>query len=169
MNEESSSSPALPCDSCRLATSSKSVLDAAKRARILALVANGSSRRVAARFVGCAPSTITRTAARDPQFGADLARAEEQVEVEALRAVRAAAKNERYWRAAAWLLERRNPEDYAQHIPGRYNVPQVLVMFAQVLACLGPELSDRPRLQAMEKLKTLLIEVDGGTEPEKKA
>ena len=42
------------------------VLDPTKRQRIAALLAVGCSRRVAARYVGCSPSTITRTAARDP-------------------------------------------------------------------------------------------------------
>jgi len=45
----------------------RDVLDAAKRQKILALVANGSSRRTAARYVGCEPSTIGRTAMRDPE------------------------------------------------------------------------------------------------------
>ena len=47
-------------------------LDEAKRRKIIALLANGSSRRVAARVVGCAHSTITRTAERDPEFAADV-------------------------------------------------------------------------------------------------
>ena len=143
-------------------TLTKAVLDPAKRDRIIAMVANGSSRRVAARFVGCAPSTITRTAARDPQFAADLARAEESVEVESLRAIRNAAKTAHYWRAAAWLLERKNPEDFAPRSPGLYTAGQVLAMFAQVLGSLAPELPDGPREQALEKLNLLLIEFDAG-------
>jgi hypothetical protein len=89
------------------------VLDEPKRQKILALLALGSSRRMAARVARCAPSTITRTALRDAQFAEQLARAEQSVEIEALRALRKAAQNDRYWRAAAWLLERRNPVDFA--------------------------------------------------------
>jgi hypothetical protein len=44
--------------------------------QIVTLVANGLSRRAAAECVGCAPSTITRTAARDRQFALDPDRAE---------------------------------------------------------------------------------------------
>ncbi len=51
-------------------------LDETKRRKILALLANGSSRRVAARIAGCAHSTIARTAQRDPQFAAELDAAE---------------------------------------------------------------------------------------------
>jgi IS30 family transposase len=146
------------------------MLDAAKRERIIALVANGSSRRIAARLVGCSPSTITRTAARDAVFADALARAEEAVEVDSLRAIRRAAQTDRYWRAAAWLLERRNPEDYARRGPRLYSAAQVADMFAEALATLSPQMAETPRLQAMQKLSTLLLEFDGPpaptTEPE---
>ncbi len=93
------------------------MLDKTKRQKILALLANGSSRRVAARIAGCSHSTIARTAQRDPQFAAELDAAEHNCEIEALRLIRTAAKNGRYWRAAAWLLERRNPRDFAKRTP----------------------------------------------------
>jgi hypothetical protein len=93
------------------------VLDETKRRTIVALLMNGSSRRMAAGYVGCAPSTLTRTAARDAEFAAQLARAEGNAETEALRFLRKAARKERYWRAAAWLLERKNPDDFAPRKP----------------------------------------------------
>ena len=77
------------------------VLDESKRHTIVALVTNGSSRRVAARYVGCAASTITRTAARDPEFAAQLARAEEIAEINLLRSIQAAAKKKRHWTTTA--------------------------------------------------------------------
>ena len=40
-------------------------LDENKRRKIIALLANGSSRRVAARYVGRSPSTIHRTMLRE--------------------------------------------------------------------------------------------------------
>ena len=57
------------------------MLDESNRRTIIALITNGSSRRVAARYVGCAHTTITRTAARDPEFAAQLARAEHSAEI----------------------------------------------------------------------------------------
>ena len=143
----------------------RGVLDAGKRERIVALVANGSSRRVAARFLGCSPSTITRTAARDPLFAEQLARAEENVEVGSLGTIRRAAGQEKYWRAAAWLLERRNPDDFGHRPPGTYTADQVLAMFVQALSSL--EVPDESRQQAIEKLDTLLLEFDGGKTHEK--
>ena len=72
------------------------VLDEKKRRQIIALLANGSSRRVAAHVAGCATSTIARTAQRDPEFAARLAAAEMHVEIEAMQSIRDAAKNGRY-------------------------------------------------------------------------
>ncbi len=74
------------------------VLDEKKRAKIIALLANGSSRRMAARYVGCAASTIIRTADRDPEFAEQMAAAELNAEVDALRAVRAASRKDRHRR-----------------------------------------------------------------------
>ena len=93
------------------------VLDREKRRIIVALLFNGSSRRSAAAYVGCAATTIARTAARDPAFALEIDRAERHAEVDCLRLLRAAAREPRYWRAAAWMLERRNPEDFALRKP----------------------------------------------------
>jgi len=93
------------------------VLDEKKRNQIIALLTHGCSRRVAARYVGCAPSTITRTAMRDPEFNQQVAQAEGNCQMRALRTIWAAAKTGRYWRAAAWLLERVNSEDFADPTP----------------------------------------------------
>lgn len=72
------------------------ILDETKRRKILALLANGSSRRVAARVAGCSHTTIARTAQRDPDFAAELDAAEHNAEIEALRQIRKAAKTDRY-------------------------------------------------------------------------
>ena len=93
------------------------ILDETKRRKILALLANGSSRRVAARVAGCSHTTIARTARRDPDFAAELDAAEHNAEIEALRQIRKAAKTDRYSCAAAWLLERTNPRDFARLTP----------------------------------------------------
>ena len=108
------------------------VLDAAKRNRIIAMLVNGSSRRMAAAYVGCAPSTITRTAKRDPQFALEIAQAEQNCEIQSLRAIRKAAQEPRYWRAAAWLLERRNPDDFAPRKPNTLTAEEMFDVFAKV-------------------------------------
>jgi hypothetical protein len=141
------------------------VLDETKRGIIVALVANGSSRRVAARYVGCAPSTITRTAARDPKFGAELAHAEQMAEINLLRAVQAAGKLPKYWRAAAWLLERRNPDDFAKRSPNVLTDTQVADMIGQLVEVLHEDVSEENYARAMQKLDQLLAECKSVKEP----
>ena len=141
------------------------VLDQAKRQRIVALVANGTSRRVAARFVGCAPSTITRTAARDPEFAAQLARAEQMPQIDLVRLMRIAARKERYWRAAAWLLERFNPEDFMLRPASVYTAEQVRQMVAQITEILSDGLPAENCRRALEKLEAMLHEVKEAARP----
>ncbi len=138
-------------------------LDSDKRQRIIALLTVGCSRRVAARHVGCSPSTITRTATRDPAFADQLAQAETNLEVELLDAIRHAAKTDRYWRAAGWLLERKNPQDYARRSPQLYTPHQVVQLLVATLDSLREELPPTQRDLAIKKLGTLLLEFDPTT------
>ena len=62
-------------------------------------------------------STITRTIAHDPTFADQVARAEESSDIELFRRIRNASKDPRYWRSAAWCLERRNPEEFGPRAP----------------------------------------------------
>ncbi len=135
-------------------------LDTDKRQRVIALLTVGCSRRIAARHVGCSPSTITRTAARDPDFADQVARAETNLEVELLDSIRTAAKNERYWRAAAWLLERKNQEDYTHRSIRVYTHDQVVQFLAAALDTLREEFPQPKRDQAIQKLDTLLLKFD---------
>lgn len=122
--------------------SRRAVLDEAKRREICAVLAMGGSRRLAARYVGCAPSTIVRTAERDPLFRDQLLQAEGQHELLYLRNIQAAAKREQYWRAAAWMLERRYPERYAQLRPGTVTVQQIIELLAQFAEIVVQEVPD---------------------------
>lgn len=140
-------------------------LDDAKRQLILGLIANGSSRRVAARYVACSPSTITRTAMRDPQFAAQLARAEQSAEVSLLRSVQAAAKDGKNWRAAAWLLERHNPEDFAARPPRLFTGQQVVEMLDQVVEILRGDVPEVNCWRASQKLDELIYEFRMADQP----
>jgi hypothetical protein len=133
------------------------VLDEAKRQKIVALLSNGSSRRVAAGVVGCAPSTITRTAARDPQFAGQVARAARNVEIESLRAIRAAGQDKRHWRAAAWLLERNNPSDFAVRSPKTFTQAEVAQLLASVAEMLVGELPEDNCRRAIEWLDQVML------------
>lgn len=93
------------------------VLDASKKEVILRLASEGFSRRSIARIVGCAPSTITRTARRDGEFGIALALAEETLQRNALQTLNRVVLEGKYWRAAAWVAERLMPERFARRAP----------------------------------------------------
>ena len=84
------------------------VLDEIKQREILAILSVGCSRRTAAKYVGCAPSTIQNTAERDEKFAEKLDRGENQAVVTHMTNINKAAKKAQYWRAAAWALERLN-------------------------------------------------------------
>lgn len=107
------------------------VLDENKRTQILAILGVGCSRLTAASFVGCAVSTIRRTAERDPEFARQLGRAEYNAEINYLKNIRKAANKEQYWRAAAWALERKNPRDFARRGPDVITVDQIASLLAQ--------------------------------------
>jgi hypothetical protein len=132
------------------------MLDYSKRQKIIALVSNGSSRRMAARYVGCSPSTITRAALRDPDFARQLATAEQNAEIDALRALRFAARKDRYWRAAAWLLERKNPEDFAQRPPNLFTSEEVAEMITSIVEVLCDEVPEANCERAIQKLEELI-------------
>jgi hypothetical protein len=136
------------------------VLDYEKRRLLVALLSLGCSRRMAAGYVGCSASTITRTAARDLEFGGQVARAERQLEIELLSAVRRAAKTDRYWRAAAWLLERKNSRDHRADSRRGCSVDQAIRLFGVALDSLRQELAEPQREEAIEKLGSLMLEYE---------
>ena len=138
-----SRSQASPSAALQRTPGRRPLLDDDKRTQILAILTNGSSRRIAAHYVGCSPGTITHTAQRDPQFADQLARAEQTAEIELVRSIRNAARQEKYWRAAAWLLERRNPADFALRPPQTFTAEQfeaqVAAMAKLILDLLPPD------------------------------
>jgi hypothetical protein len=136
------------------------VLDQAKRRDILAIVTVGGSRRTAAQYVDCAPSTIRNTADRDPDFAAKLAHAENAAELMHLRNINTAAKEPCYWRASAWSLERLRPESYGHRDPASVSPEQIVELLQQVAAMIVAEVPiDKYRKAIVEKLEEMLREL----------
>jgi hypothetical protein len=133
-------------------------LDQAKRATIVAILTNGSSRRIAARYVGCSPSTISRTAERDPQFAEQIERAEQSAEILALRNLRNASSHERYWRAAAWLLERKNPRDFGPCTVDVFGRRQTIDAMVKLFSFLTDGMPDEECDHLFRKMDELLEE-----------
>jgi hypothetical protein len=87
-------------------------LDYARCAEICELVAAGHSVAAVARMVGCNVKTIRRHAQRDEVFARQLRAAEVNARNDPLKQLRRAASSN--WRAAAWLLERSDPERFGK-------------------------------------------------------
>lgn len=136
------------------------VLDESKQREIAALMSVGCSQRVAARYVGCAPSTITYTIARNPRFADKVRQAKCSAEVGLIRNIRNAAKKEQYWRAAAWMLERGYPDRYAPRGPDTISKEQIaglLAAFSRIVAQEVPVSAHRKNaLRRLEQLSTSL-------------
>ena len=112
------------------------VLDDGKRREILAILSTGCSQAVAAEYVGCSVSTIQRTVERDPLFAESLGKARNNAELGLVRNIRNAANNEKYWRAAAWALERFFPNKYhpgTPHVISAEQLALVLTQFAHMI------------------------------------
>jgi hypothetical protein len=86
------------------------LFDAEKRGQVLALLRSGCSKRRAAAYVGIDESTIRRAEKVDLEFAMEVAKASTQFEVDLVNKMRSQA--EKSWRAAAWLLERRLPDEF---------------------------------------------------------
>jgi hypothetical protein len=129
----------------------RTVLDEGKQREICAILAVGCSRLIAARYVGCHRNTIRSTAMRDKNFLRAIRQAESKHEILHLTHINAAAKEGRYWRAAAWALERKYPTRYGHRDPHMFTieqVSQVLAQFADVILEEVPKTAQRKRILA---------------------
>ncbi len=141
-------------------TPRKGVLGDEKKAHAILLIASGLSRREAAGYVRCAHTTIGRTAARDPDFAAKLALAEATSHVKAVSAIRGAMADPKYWRAAAWVLERRSPEEYARRDPNSFTADQVMSLLARLYSESLPLLTSEKVERFQELFDEALEEVE---------
>jgi hypothetical protein len=113
---------------------------AACQAQVLAFTKLGCSRRLAAEKAGCCHTTIGRAARRDPAFAAQLEEAENHVDVAALTRIQEASSENKNWRAAAWILERRHPEEFGRRAPHSFSADQVMGLLAEVFSFTMPVL-----------------------------
>ncbi len=127
------------------------VLDRDKRSQIAAIIGVGCSQNVAAQYVGCAASTIPRTAERDPAFAEQLRQARCNAELSLVKNIRDAARKEQYWRAAAWALERGFPEKYARRGPDVITIEQVGILLARFAEIVVEEVPEAYRKAILKK------------------
>jgi hypothetical protein len=139
----------------------KPVLDEGKRREILAILSVGCSQTTAARYVGCAQSTIQRTAERDAGFAEKLRRAICSDEIGLLRHLRNAAKDPKYWRAAAWALERGFPDRYGVRGPDVITVKQITQMLTQIADIVSQDVPELCRKKILKRLDRLTESLQG--------
>lgn len=82
-------------------------------AAILAKIADGSTQTDAAQAVGIHRTTLSRWKSADPELAEAMERAESEAKAKLLQLVLSSAGGEDPdWRAAAWILERRWPDEF---------------------------------------------------------
>jgi len=139
----------------------RGALDEAKKREIAVILAVGCTRRTAALFVGCHVDTIRRTAQRDAEFDARLRQAETSHEMLHLKHINSAAAEARYWRAAAWALERKYPDRYGARGPHVVTAEQISGVLAAFAAIVAEEVADEAgRKRIMERLDRLAAELE---------
>ena len=118
---------------------------------VLKLLSAGCSRTTAARCVRRSPTTLRNEILENPEFAEQVVKAEEGTELYYLARIRSAAQKEQYWRAAAWVLERRLPERYGSKKPETLTVEQVQKFMTTCMQIIAEELPD-------EELRTKILD-----------
>ena len=134
-------------------------LDEAKCNEILTILSVGGTRQLAAAYVGCSVRTIQNTAERCPEFGDVLRKREQSFEVAFLDNIRTAAKEPRYWRAAAWALERLIPERYGRRSPDVITLEQMHGLMAQLAKILSEEVPEHFRKNVLKRLGAVFADL----------
>ncbi len=142
----------------------REVLNELRQKMLCALLMQGFSRRTAARHVGVSHTSIARAAARDPRFARELSNAESVADLSILKTVRDAGRQEKYWRAAAWLLERRLPDEFGHRTPHSFSGDQVMRLLADVFSYALPALKDDQKDQFMRSFNGTLREVEAAVQ-----
>ena len=135
------------------------VLDDFRKRLIIRGISRGYTRTKIAAMVGCAVSTIMRTAERDPQFFADLAQAEAAFLNGAIDTLYHSACQERNWRAAAWVAERLDPDRFGRTPPRSRTIPQMLELIGKLLTRIGDQLPSEQVHLVVEAGRALVQEL----------
>ncbi|MHB1033661.1 MAG: hypothetical protein ACYC35_26565 [Pirellulales bacterium] len=141
------------------------ILDEAKQRELCAMVTLGCSRNAAAKYVGCTAATVRNTLVRDEAFAARMRTAEFNSEAIPLKAIMNAGNKS--WRAAAWLLERLYPEQYARRSAYSVTREETSTLLAQIGECLGETLPGPLREKAFQRLFKVLTKWNVESEQER--
>ena len=116
------------------------MLDDYKQRQIIAILAIGGSRTLAAQFIGCHPRTIYNTARGDAKFAEDLNRAESCPEYHMLKTIADSGRHVAH--VAKWGLERMYPDRYRPRAPGTFSVDAVKQLLVALAGRLAEQATD---------------------------
>ena len=133
------------------------ILNETQQREILALLMIGSSRHRAARYAGCTVASIERTLRSDPAFSQQLRRAERRVETDCLKSLYHAVTEDQQWRAAIWLLERLNPEEFSKRSPGTITTKEFVKMCTTISEMITNHVPERYRRAILKELDRLIL------------
>ncbi len=100
-----------------------------------------------------------------PSSHSVLLEAEHSAEVLLLRRIQAAAEDPKHWRAAAWLLERRNPSDFFLRPPTLITPEQMKALMEQFVSFLHEDLPQKNYRRIIHKIRKLSRECDAANAP----
>ena len=101
------------------------------------LVSRGCTVQEAARWVGCKLAEIRHQRDTNDAFRRQLAQAKMKAKLAPLRAMQRAMKKD--WRAAAWFLERTQPEKFARRNHRAFTQKQVNALIKDITSIVGEE------------------------------
>ncbi len=138
-------------------------LDNAKQDVIVGMLSLGCTRAAAARYLGCAPETVRKTAKRDDHFAERMRQAEMNLEMKHMsNLVNASGRS---WRASAWALERLNPKRFGRRRPDAFSPDQIKGLIDYLGKLLGDEVPETPtRDRICDRLEQVVQRLDSITD-----
>lgn len=137
------------------------LLTAKQQSDVVAVLMAGADLPSAADYVRCPLQEIYDTAAAKPAFQTRLDQAAPNFELAQLGNITKAALREQYWRAAAWLLERKFPSRYAKSDPKALAPGKVRALIDAMAVAVLAEVPDaEQRTNILNRLKDLLAKVE---------
>ena len=133
------------------------LVDEVKKREILALASVGCSGSMIAHYTGLSLRTFWRTLDRDKEFGEKFRQARMGAEILQLQNIRTAGA--KYWRAAAWHLERMAPSRYMHYKPELFTRDRISDLLAEMASVM---LDGVPDLKTRRKVRRALNRVIRG-------
>jgi hypothetical protein len=132
-----------------------------QKGQVFGILSVGCDRETAANFIGCSSADIGQAMRSDPAFAATVRRTEAAAEVNHMRNVQQAAKDEKNWRASVWWLERRSPDRFGSRSAGTVTTRNLKAFLEMLSGCLNEDVQnaeDRERI--LNRLQQIQRRVD---------